>query len=49
MIAADLDHRAAAEALLAHGADPTLKDKEGKTASDLTSLDTLRAKLAAKP
>ena len=49
MIAAELDHRAPAEALLARGADPTLKDKQGKTASDLTSLTSLRAKLAAKP
>jgi uncharacterized protein len=49
MIAAELDHRAAAEALLARGADPGLKDRQGKTASDLTSLAALRAKLAAKP
>jgi ankyrin repeat protein len=50
MIAAELDHAAAVDVLLAHGADKSLKDKQGKAASDLTSLTALRAELlAAKP
>ena len=47
MIAAELDHAAAVDLLLARGADKTLKDKQGKTAADLTSLTALREKLAA--
>ena len=48
MIAAELDHAAAVDVLLAHGADKSLKDKQGKTAGDLTSLTALREKLAAQ-
>ena len=47
MIAAELDHAAAVDLLLARGANKTLKDKQGKTAADLTSLTALREKLAA--
>ena len=47
MIAAELGHAAAVDLLLAHGADKSLKDKQGKTAGDLTSLTALRDKLAA--
>jgi ankyrin repeat protein len=49
MIAAELNHAEAVDLLLARGADKTLKDKEGKRASDLTSLTALRDKLAANP
>jgi hypothetical protein len=49
MIAAELNHAAAVDLLLARGADKTIKDKQGKTASDLTSLTALRDKLAAVP
>src|SRR5581483_11237407 len=49
MIAAELNHAVAVDLLLARGADKTLKDKEGKRASDLTSLTALRDKLAANP
>jgi uncharacterized protein len=49
MIAAELGHTAAAELLMARGADKTLKDKQGKTASDLTTLTALRAELAVGP
>jgi ankyrin repeat protein len=48
MIAAELDHEAAVDLLLAHGADPALRDRQGKSASDLTSLTALREKIAAK-
>jgi ankyrin repeat protein len=48
MIAAELDHEAAVDLLLAHGADKSLKDKQGKTAADLTSLTALREKLASR-
>ena len=48
MIAAELDHAAAVDVLLAHGADKSLKDKQGKTASDLTSLTALREELAGR-
>ncbi len=48
MIAAELGHASAVDLLLAHGADKSLKDKQGKTASDLTSLTALRAKLAGR-
>jgi ankyrin repeat protein len=48
MIAAELNHAAAVDLLLAHGADKTLKDKQGKTAGDLTSLTALREKLAGR-
>lgn len=49
MIAAELGHKQAAEILLENGADKTLRDKEGKSAADLTSLTSLREKLAAAP
>jgi uncharacterized protein len=48
MIAAELDHEAAVDLLLAHGADKSLKDNQGKTAGDLTSLTALRDKLALR-
>jgi ankyrin repeat protein len=48
MIAAELGHAAAVDQLLAHGADKSIKDKQGKTASDLTSLTALRDKLAGR-
>ena len=48
MIAAELDHAAAIDVLLAHGADKSLKDKQGKMASDLTSVTALRAELAGR-
>ena len=48
MIAAELDHEAAVDLLLAHGADKSLKDKQGKTAADLTSLTALGEKLASR-
>lgn len=48
MIAAELNHAAAVDLLLARGADKSLKDKQGKTAADLTSLTALREKLAAR-
>jgi ankyrin repeat protein len=48
MIAAELNHEAAVDLLLARGADKTLKDKQGKTAGDLTSLTALREKLAGR-
>jgi ankyrin repeat protein len=46
MIAAELNHTVAIDLLLARGADKTLRDKEGKSAADLTSLTALREKLA---
>jgi ankyrin repeat protein len=48
MIAAELGHAGAVDLLLAHGADKSLKDKQGKTAGDLTSLTALRDKLAGR-
>jgi ankyrin repeat protein len=48
MIAAELGHASAVDLLLAHGADKSLKDKQGKTAGDLTSLTALRDKLAGR-
>ena len=47
MIAAELNHQAAADLLLARGADKSLRDKQGKSAADLTSLTALREKLTA--
>jgi hypothetical protein len=47
MIAAELNHAIAVDVLLAHGADKTIRDKQGKTAGDLTSLTALREKLAS--
>ncbi len=48
MIAAAVGHAAAAELLLSRGANASLRDKSGKSASDLAANDTLRARLAAK-
>ena len=48
MIAAELNHEAAVDLLLAHGADKSLKDKQGKSAGDLTTLTALRDKLASR-
>jgi uncharacterized protein len=48
MIAAELNHAAAVDLLLARGADKSLKDMQGKTAGDLTSLTALREKLAGR-
>ncbi len=47
MIAAEQDHEAIVDLLLARGADKSLRDKQGKKAGDLTSLTALREKLAA--
>jgi uncharacterized protein len=46
MIAAGLGHKTAVDLLLARGADKTLRDHDGKTASDLVSDEALRKKLA---
>jgi ankyrin repeat protein len=48
MIAAELNHTAAVDALLARGADKSLRDRQGKTAADLTSLTALRETLATR-
>ena len=45
MIAAEGGHAEIADLLLARGADPSLKDKAGKRAADLTVLSSLREKL----
>ena len=45
MIAAEGGHAEIAGVLLAHGADPSLKDKAGKRAADLTVLTSLRERL----
>lgn len=45
MIAASLGHTGVADILLGGGADARLRDKSGKSASDLTSSDALRARL----
>jgi uncharacterized protein len=45
MIAAEGGHAEIAKLLLAHGADPGLKDKMGKRAADLTVLSSLRETL----
>jgi ankyrin repeat protein len=47
MIAAELNHAGAVDLLLARGADKGLRDKQGKSAADLTSLTVIREKLAA--
>jgi ankyrin repeat protein len=47
MIAAEGGHAEVASILLARGADPTLKDKAGKRAADLTVLSSLRERLTA--
>jgi uncharacterized protein len=46
MIAAEAGRAAVATLLLARGADPSLRDKTGKRAADLTVLTSLREKLA---
>jgi ankyrin repeat protein len=45
MIAAEGGHAEIADLLLAKGADPSLKDKMGKRAADLTVLSSLRERL----
>ena len=45
MIAAEGGHAEVANLLLARGADPSLKDKAGKRAADLTVLSSLRERL----
>ena len=45
MIAAEGGHAEIANLLLARGADPSLKDKAGKRAADLTVLSSLRERL----
>ena len=45
MIAAEGGHAEIANVLLARGADPSLKDKAGKRAADLTVLSSLRERL----
>jgi ankyrin repeat protein len=45
MIAAEGGHAEIADLLLARGADPSLKDKAGKRAADLTVLSSLRERL----
>jgi len=47
MIAAEGGHAEIANLLLARGADPSLKDKAGKRAADLTALGSLRERLTA--
>jgi ankyrin repeat protein len=48
MTAAEGGHTAIADLLLARGADPSLKDKAGKRAADLTILSSLREKLTPR-
>ena len=48
MIAAEGNHGDIAKLLLAHGADPALKDKAGKRAADLTVQSTLRETLTPR-
>ena len=45
MTAAEGNHADIAKLLLNHGADPSLRDKAGKSAADLTTLSTLREEL----
>jgi ankyrin repeat protein len=47
MIAAEGGHAGIANLLLARGADPSLQDKAGKRAADLTRLTSLRERLTA--
>jgi ankyrin repeat protein len=47
MIAAEGGRAEIADLLLARGADPSLKDKAGKRAADLTALSSLRERLTA--
>jgi uncharacterized protein len=48
MIAAEGGHADIANVLLARGADPSLKDKAGKRAADLTVLSALRERLTPR-
>ena len=48
MIAAEGNHGEIAQLLLAHGADPSLRDKAGKRAADLTTLTALRETLSVR-
>ena len=48
MIAAEGSHAEIADLLLARGADPSLKDKAGKRAADLTVLSSLRERLTPR-
>jgi uncharacterized protein len=48
MIAAEGGHGEIADLLLARGADPSLKDKAGKRAADLTVLSALRERLTPR-
>ena len=48
MIAAEGGHAGIADLLLARGADPALKDKDGKRAADLTVLTSLRERLTPR-
>jgi ankyrin repeat protein len=48
MISAEGNHPAIVKALLAHGADPSLADKAGKHAADLTVLSALREELSER-
>jgi ankyrin repeat protein len=45
MIAAEGNRSEVVKVLLAHGADPAIKDKAGKRAADLTVLSALRETL----
>jgi uncharacterized protein len=47
MIASELNHTVAVDLLLARGANKSLRDKQGKSAADLTSLTAVRDKLTA--
>jgi ankyrin repeat protein len=48
MIAAEGGHSELAALLAARGADPSLKDKAGKRAADLTVLSSLRERLTPR-
>jgi ankyrin repeat protein len=48
MIAAGLNHTAAAELLIKRGADTALRDHSGKSAGDLAANEALRARLATR-
>ena len=48
MIAAEGNHADIARLLLTHGADPSLRDKAGKRAADLTALSALREALTPR-
>lgn len=48
MTAAEGNHAEIVQLLLKHGADPSLRDKAGKRAADLTTLSALRETLTAR-